>query len=59
MFQSFYRLDTARNLDETGVGLGLSIARDGIRIHGGKYIYELLLNRGTGCDPSSFFSLMH
>lgn len=36
VFKAFYRLDTARNLDETGVGLGLSIARDGIRIHGGQ-----------------------
>lgn len=36
VFKPFYRLDTARNLDETGVGLGLTIARDAVRAHGGR-----------------------
>jgi len=35
VFRPFYRLDEARNLDSGGVGLGLSIARDVIRAHGG------------------------
>lgn len=35
VFRAFYRLDEARNLDSGGVGLGLSIARDVIRAHGG------------------------
>lgn len=35
VFQPFYRLDAARNLDTPGVGLGLSIARDLIYAHGG------------------------
>ena len=28
VFKPFYRLDNARNLDESGTGLGLPIARD-------------------------------
>ncbi len=36
VFRPFYRLDQARNLDSGGVGLGLSIARDATRSHGGQ-----------------------
>jgi two-component system osmolarity sensor histidine kinase EnvZ len=35
VFKPFYRLDHARNLDESGTGLGLPIARDIARSHGG------------------------
>lgn len=35
VFRPFYRLDEARNLDESGTGLGLPIARDIARAHGG------------------------
>ena len=36
VFRPFYRLDSARNLDQGGIGLGLSITRDAIRSHGGQ-----------------------
>lgn len=35
VFKPFYRLDGARNLNTGGAGLGLAIARDVIRGHGG------------------------
>jgi signal transduction histidine kinase len=35
VFQTFYRADTSRNLDQAGVGLGLPIARSTARAHGG------------------------
>ena len=34
-FKPFYRLDEARNQDDAGAGLGLAIARDIARAHGG------------------------
>lgn len=36
VFRPFYRLETSRNQGTGGVGLGLSIARDSIRGHGGE-----------------------
>jgi two-component system osmolarity sensor histidine kinase EnvZ len=35
VFRPFFRLDEARNVDQVGSGLGLSIARDIARSHGG------------------------
>jgi two-component system osmolarity sensor histidine kinase EnvZ len=34
-FRPFHRLDEGRNLQKGGVGLGLAIARDIARAHGG------------------------
>jgi two-component system osmolarity sensor histidine kinase EnvZ len=35
VFEPFYRLDVARNQDKGNTGLGLAIARDIARSHGG------------------------
>jgi two-component system osmolarity sensor histidine kinase EnvZ len=35
VFKPFFRLDASRNLETGGVGLGLTIARDVVRRHGG------------------------
>jgi two-component system osmolarity sensor histidine kinase EnvZ len=39
-FRPFHRLDQGRNLEAGGVGLGLAIARDIARAHGGDIILE-------------------
>ncbi|HWA89051.1 MAG TPA: ATP-binding protein [Rhizomicrobium sp.] len=39
-FRPFHRLDTGRNLQVGGVGLGLAIARDVVRAHGGDLVLE-------------------
>jgi two-component system, OmpR family, osmolarity sensor histidine kinase EnvZ len=36
VFKPFYRLDASRNISTGGVGLGLTIARDFVRGHGGE-----------------------
>ena len=36
VFKPFYRLDDSRNLNLSGVGLGMSISEDIVRSHGGK-----------------------
>jgi two-component system osmolarity sensor histidine kinase EnvZ len=40
VFKPFYRLDSARSPDTGGTGLGLTIARDVIRGHGGNLVLE-------------------
>lgn len=40
VFRPFYRLDLARNLDSGSVGLGMTIARDVIRGHGGTMVLD-------------------
>ena len=43
VFRPFYRLDRARNQDSGSTGLGLAIARDIARIHGG----DIALSRSS------------
>ena len=38
VFKAFYRLDDSRNVETGGVGLGLTIARDVARSHGGDVV---------------------
>jgi len=45
VFQPFFRLESSRNRDTGGVGLGLSVARTIIRGHGGDIA---LANRPEG-----------
>ena len=40
VFKPFYRLDLSRSPDSAGTGLGLTIARDVVRSHGGDVILE-------------------
>lgn len=40
VFRPFYRLERSRNPGTGGVGLGLSIAQDSVRTHGGEIILE-------------------
>ncbi|HWK44156.1 MAG TPA: ATP-binding protein [Stellaceae bacterium] len=40
VFRPFFRLERSRNLQTGGVGLGLTIARDIVRSHGGELILE-------------------
>jgi two-component system, OmpR family, osmolarity sensor histidine kinase EnvZ len=40
VFKPFYRMDTSRNPGTGGVGLGLTIARDVVRTHGGDITLE-------------------
>ncbi len=40
VFRAFFRLDPSRNLETGGVGLGLTIARDVVRAHGGDILLD-------------------
>ena len=40
VFKAFFRLDASRNIETGGVGLGLTIARDIARSHGGEIVLD-------------------
>jgi signal transduction histidine kinase len=40
VFEPFFRLESSRNSDTGGVGLGLSIARDIAQSHGGSLVLK-------------------
>jgi two-component system osmolarity sensor histidine kinase EnvZ len=55
VFKPFYRLDKSRNLNHAGVGLGMSIAEDVVRSHGGSI--ELGKSKYEGLQVRIFLPL--
>ncbi|MBX3051012.1 MAG: HAMP domain-containing protein [Caldilineaceae bacterium] len=47
IFERFYRTDAARNRESGGSGLGLSIAQEIVRAHGGEILVESEIKRGV------------
>jgi two-component system sensor histidine kinase VicK len=47
VFDKFYRAKDGRVASVTGTGLGLTLARDVVRLHGGDIELESELNKGT------------
>ena len=53
MFERFYRADTSRTRETGGAGLGLSIARSIVNLHGGR----IWVASGPGAGTTVFFAL--
>lgn len=47
VFEKFYRAEDKRAREVTGSGLGLALAREVIRLHGGDITLESILNEGS------------
>ena len=47
VFDKFFRSADSRIQDEVGTGLGLSLAREVVRMHGGEITVESTLNKGS------------
>ena len=47
IFERFYRVDKSRNKDTGGVGVGLTISKSIINLHGGDIIVNSKINEGT------------
>ncbi len=47
VFEKFFRSDDPRVQEEVGTGLGLSLAREVIRMHGGELTVESQINQGS------------
>ena len=46
VFKPFYRVDKSRGLNKSGVGLGLSLAQDIIKSHGGDIVLSESKHKG-------------
>ena len=46
IFKPFYRIDKSRSLNKSGVGLGLSIAQDIVKSHGGNIVLSESKHKG-------------
>lgn len=49
LFEPFYRLESSRNRDHGGTGLGLTIARSIAEQHGGTLVLKNGINKGLEC----------
>lgn len=49
VFERFYRVDSARTRDVQGSGLGLSIVKRVLQLHGGRIAFESVKDKGTIC----------
>jgi heavy metal sensor kinase len=47
VFDRFYRVDRSRSKEAGGIGLGLSISKEIVRLHGGKIEIESTIGTGT------------
>ena len=46
VFKPFYRVDKSRGLNKSGVGLGLSVAQDIVKSHGGNIVLSESKHKG-------------
>lgn len=47
VFERFYRVDKSRSKHIAGIGLGLSICREAVRLHGGRMAIKSQVGGGT------------
>jgi len=52
VFKPFYRIDKSRSLNRSGIGLGLSIAQDIIKSHGGNIVLSESKHKGLSVKIS-------
>ena len=47
IFERFYKVDKMRNRSETGSGIGLSITKKTVELHGGTIVVQSELGKGS------------